>query len=61
MTFMFGMFIIAFVKCFIPREILKAYYGFRVLYVFPFPSAGHGPIDSGRDKVGIRAYLLLII
>ena len=41
MTFMFGMFIIAFVKCFIPRKILKAYYGFRVLYVFPFPSAGH--------------------
>ena len=23
------------------RKILKAYYGFRVLYVFPFPSAGH--------------------
>ena len=23
------------------KKILKAYYGFRVLYVFPFPSAGH--------------------
>ena len=23
------------------RKISKAYYGFRVLYVFPFPSAGH--------------------
>ena len=23
------------------KNILKAYYGFRVLYVFPFPSAGH--------------------
>ena len=42
-------------------KILKVYYGFRVLYVFPFPSAGHGPIGSGRDKVGIRAYVLLII
>ena len=28
----------------------KAYYGFRVPYVFPFPSAGHEPIGSGRDK-----------
>ena len=43
------------------RKIFKAYYGFRVLYVFPFPSAGHGPTGSGRDKVGIRAYVLLII
>ena len=43
------------------RKIFKAYYGFRVLYVFPSPSAGHGPIGSGRDKVGIRAYVLLII
>ena len=43
------------------RKIFKAYYGFRVLYVFPFPSAGHGPIGSGRDKVGIRAYVLMII
>ena len=25
----------------IPRKIFKAYYGFRVLSVFPFPSAGH--------------------
>ena len=32
------------------RKIFKAYYGFRVLYVFPFPSAGHGSIGSGRDK-----------
>ena len=31
------------------RKIFKAYYGFRVLYVFPFPSAGHGPMGSGRD------------
>ena len=23
------------------KKIFKAYYGFRVLYVFPFPSAGH--------------------
>ena len=43
------------------RKFFKAYYGFRVLYVFPFPSASHGPIDSGRDKVGIRAYVLMII
>ena len=33
------------------RKFFKAYYGFRVLYVFPFPSAGHGPIGSGRDKM----------
>ena len=59
MTFMFGMFIIAFVKCFISRKILKAYYGFRVLYVFPFPSAGHWPLVSGRDKVGIRALIAI--
>ena len=31
------------------RKIFKAYYGFRVLYVFPFPSAGHEPTGSGRD------------
>ena len=43
------------------RKIFKAYYGFRVLYVFPFPSAGHGPIGSGRDKVGIRAMVSLLI
>ena len=59
MTFMFGMFIIAFVKCFIPRKILKAYYGFRVLYVFPFPSAGHWPFVLGRDKVSIRALIAI--
>ena len=34
----------------IREKIFKAYYGFRVLYVFPFPSAGHGPIGSGRDS-----------
>ena len=45
----------------ISRKIFKAYYGFRVLYVFPFPSAGHGPIGSGRDKVGIRAMVSLLI
>ena len=39
----------------IREKNFKAYYEFRVLYVFPFPSAGHGPIGSGRDKVGIRA------
>ena len=43
------------------RKFFKAYYGFRVLYVFPFPSAGHGPIGSGRDKVGIRAMVSLLI
>ena len=42
------------------KKIFKAYYGFRVLYVFPFPSAGHGHIGSGRDKFGIRAYVLMI-
>ena len=31
------------------RKIFKAYYGFRVLYLFPFPSVGHGPTGSGRD------------
>ena len=41
------------------RKISKAYYGFRVLYVFPFPSAGHEPIGSGRDKVGIRAMVFI--
>ena len=35
--------------------------GFRVLYVSPSPSAGHGPIGSGRDKVGIRAMVSLLI
>ena len=60
MTFMFGMFIIAFVKCFISRKILKAYYEFRVLYVFPFSSAGHWPLVSGRDKVGIRAMVAIV-
>ena len=29
------------------RKIFKAYYGFRVLYVFPFPSAGHWPMGFG--------------
>ena len=41
------------------RKIFKAYYGFRVLYVFPFPSAGHWPMGSGRDKVGIRAMVFI--
>ena len=40
MTFMIGVYY-CIVKCFVSRKILKAYYGFRVLYVFPFPSAGH--------------------
>ena len=31
------------------KKKFKAYYGFRVLYVFPFHSAGHGPIGLGRD------------
>ena len=43
------------------KNFFKVYYGFRVLYVFPFPSAGHGPTGSGRDKVSIRAYVLMII
>ena len=43
------------------KKNFKAYYGFRVLYVFPFPSAGHWPIGSGRDKVGIRAMVSLLI
>ena len=41
------------------KKILKAYYGFRVLYVFPFPSAGHWPVGSGHDKVGIRAWVFI--
>ena len=45
----------------IREKFFKAYYGFRVLYVFPFPNAGHGPIGLGRDKVGIRAMDLLLI
>ena len=32
------------------QKISKAYYGFQVLYVFTFPSAGHGPTGSGRDS-----------
>ena len=32
------------------RKNFKAYYEFRVLYVFTFPSADHGPIGSGCDK-----------
>ena len=34
-------------KWFKSRKIFKAYYGFRVLYVFPFPSAGHWPMGFG--------------
>ena len=41
------------------KKKFKAYYGFRVLYVFPFPSAGHWPLVSGRDKVGIRAWVFI--
>ena len=48
-------------KCFKSRKIFKAYFRFRILYVFPFTSAGHWPIDSGRDKVGIRAMVSLLI
>ena len=29
------------INVFIRKKIFKAYYGFRVLYVFPIPSAGH--------------------
>ena len=32
------------------EKFLKAYYGFRVLYAFPFPSTSHWPIGSGYDK-----------
>ena len=42
------------------QKIFKTYYGFRVIYVFLFPSAGHWPLVSGRDKVGIRWFSLLI-
>ena len=41
------------------RKFFKAYYGFRVLYVFSFPSADHWPIGLGRDKVGIRAMVFI--
>ena len=53
-------FCLTLITSFNSRKIFKAYYGFRVLYVFPFPSAGHRPTGSGRDKVGIRAYVLMI-
>ena len=43
------MFLLMLFIAFNSRKIFKAYYGFRVLYVFPFPSAGHGPTGSGRD------------
>ena len=48
------------INVFIRKKFLKAYYGFRVPYVYPFPSAGHWPIGSGRDKVGIRAMVSLL-
>ena len=40
------------------EKIFKAYYGFRVLYVFPFPSAGHWPLDFGSWQLrqGIVIY-----
>ena len=41
------------------KKIFKAYYAFRVPYVFPFPSADHWPIGSGHDKVGIRAWVFI--
>ena len=47
------------INVFKSRKIFKACYGFRVLYVFPFPSAGHWIIGSGRDKVGIRAWVFI--
>ena len=31
------------------KKKFKAYYGFRILYVFPFPSAGHEPAGAGCD------------
>ena len=54
-------FIYWYLMVFNSRKIFKAYYGFQVLYVFTFPSADHGPIGSGRDKVGIRAMVSLLI
>ena len=41
------MILITDVNDFNSRKIFKAYYGFRVLYVFPFPSAGHWPMGFG--------------
>ena len=51
--------IIIVIDVLVREKFFKAYYGFRVLYVFPFPSAGHWPIGSGRDKVGIRAMVVI--
>ena len=42
----------------IPQKIFKAYYGFRVLYVFPFPSAGHWPFVFGSWQTQIQQYIL---
>ena len=43
------------------KKIFKAYYGFRVPYVFVFPSAGHWPIGSGRDILldGLSIHVLI--
>ena len=43
-------FYLTLITSFDSQKIFKAYYGFRVLYVFPFPSAGHGPTGSGHDS-----------
>ena len=32
------------------KKISKAYYGFRKLHAFSFPSAGKEPIGSGSDN-----------
>ena len=50
-------FYLTLITSFNSRKFFKAYYGVRVLYVYPFPSAGHGPTGSGRDKVGIRVLM----
>ena len=42
--------IIVVIDVLVREKFFKAYYGFRVLYVFPFPSAGHWPIGSGCDS-----------
>ena len=44
---------------FYSRKSFKAYYRFLVPYVFSFSSAGHGPIGSGHDKVGIRVMVFI--
>ena len=46
-----------FKECNYKKKITKAFYGFQVLYVFPFPRANHRPLGAGRDNVGIRLCL----